>query len=159
ISGRRRSDWVKLPKFKVDRTAGTVRFSTHKRKEKGEITLTLTPRELQIIREEWDKAPGCEHVFTYEARQEKDKRGEGRPITVAGLRRATDRAFAAAGIHDFRRHDFRHTFASRFGRATGDLRKLQVALDHQDIASTVKYRHVTETEVTEARANVTVLRP
>src|SRR5262249_11214075 len=97
ISGRRRSDWVMLPKFKVDRTAGTARFPTRKRREKGEITIELTARELQIIKEEWEKAPGCEYVFTYEARQEKAKRGERRPITVAGLRRATDRAFAAAG--------------------------------------------------------------
>src|SRR5262249_49116794 len=123
ISGRRRSDWVKLQKFKVDRTAGTVRFPTRKRKKKGEITVTLTERELQIICEEWEKAPNCEYVFTYEVRQEKTHRGGRRPISVAGLRRATDRAFAAAGIHDFRRHDFRHTFASRAGRALkGDLR-------------------------------------
>lgn len=107
ISGRRRSDWVMLPKFKVDLTAGTVRFPTRKRKEKGEITIDLTARELQIVREEWHKAPGCEYVFTYEARQEKEHRGERRPITAAGLRRATDRAFAAANLRDFRRHDFR----------------------------------------------------
>jgi site-specific recombinase XerD len=75
------------------------------------------------------------------------------------LRRATDRAFKAAGLHDFRRHDFRHTFASRLGRAKGDLRTLQKALDHQDITSTVKYRHVLDSEVTAARASVTVLRP
>jgi hypothetical protein len=86
ISGRRRSDWVMLPKFKVDRTAARVRFPTRKRKEKGEITVELTARELQIIREEWDKAPGCEYVFTYEVRQEKDHRGERRPITVAAKR-------------------------------------------------------------------------
>jgi len=67
--------------------------------------------------------------------------------------------FAKAGLHDFRRHDFRHTFASRLGRATGARRKVQVALDHQDITSTVKYRHVTENEITEARASVTVLPP
>jgi site-specific recombinase XerD len=72
--------------------------------------------------------------------------------------RATDWAFAAAGLHDFRRHDVRHTFASRLGRAKGDWRTLQKALDHSDISSSVRYRHVMESEATAARATVTVLR-
>jgi integrase len=154
ISGRRRGDWVKLPKFKVDRTAGTVRFPTRKRKKKGEILVDLTARELQIITEEWDKAPSCEYVFTYEVRHGRDE-GKRRPITVAGLRRATERAFNAAGLDDFRRHDFRHTFASRAGRALGgDLRALMAALDHQDIGSTARYRHVVTSEVTRVRTAV-----
>jgi integrase len=158
ISGRRRSDWVKLPKFKVDRTAGTVRFPARKRKEKGEIVVELTARELEIVRSEWEKAADCEYVFTYEVQHGKHK-GERRPITEAGLRRATDNAFRKAKLDDFRRHDFRHTFASRFGRAAGgDLRKLQVAMDHEDISSTVRYRHVHRSEVTEGRAAVTVSR-
>jgi integrase len=154
ISGRRRGDWLGLPKFKVDRTAGTVRFPTRKRKEKGEIVIQLTHRELEIINEEWEKAAACEFVFTYEVRHGPDA-GKRRPITVAGLRRATERAFKAAGLDDFRRHDFRHTFASRAGRALGgDLRALQAALDHQDIGSTAKYRHVITSEVTSVRSAV-----
>jgi integrase len=158
ISGRRRSDWVKLQKFKVDRTAGTARFPTRKRKAKGEILVELTARELEIVKEEWEKAPDCEYVLTYEVQHGRHK-GERRPITEAGLRRATDNAFRKANLDDFRRHDFRHTFASRFGRAAGgDLRKLQVAMDHQDISSTVRYRHVHSSEITEGRAAVTVSR-
>ena len=157
ISGRRRSDWVRLHKFKVDRTAGTARFPIRKRKEEGEHLVKLTDRELEIINEEWEKAPDCEFVFTYlVAKSRGDRQMEQRkPITAAGLRRVTDNAFKAAKIDNFRRHDFRHTFASRFGRAAGgNLRKLQAAMDHSDISSTVRYQHVLNEEVTQGRAGV-----
>ena len=157
ISGRRRSDWIKLPKFKVDRTSGTVRFPTRKRKEEGEIVIELTPRELEIICEEWDKAPASEFVFTYEKRYGRDA-GQRKPITVAGLRRATDNAFRDAQISDFRRHDFRHTFASRALRGKGNIRTLMAAMDHQDISSTLRYAHLEQNEVREVRGEVTVSR-
>jgi len=158
ISGRRRSDWVMLPKSKVDRTAGTATFPTRKRKQTGEITVTLTARELEIVNEEWDKAPECPYVFTYVVKQGKDQ-GERKPITVAGLRRVTDNGFKKAGIENFRRHDFRHTFASRAGRAVGgDLRVLQRGMDHQHISSTARYRNVLDSEVTKMRAGVTTSR-
>ena len=158
ISGRRRSDWVKLEKSKVDFTEASVRFPIRKRKEQGEHLVTLTDREFEIVNQECAKAPDCPFVFTYEVRHGGLK-GQRKPITAAGLRRATDNAFKTAKIDNFRRHDFRHTFASRFGRAAGgDLRKLQVAMDHQDISSTVRYRHVHSDEITAGRAAVTVSR-
>jgi integrase len=154
ISGRRRSDWIGLLKTKVDRTAGTAKFPTRKRKQTGEITVTLTGRELQIVNEEWDKAPECPYVFTYEVRQGKDA-GKRKPITVAGLRRVTDNVFEKAAISDFRRHDFRHTFGSRAGRAAGgDPFVLMRGMDHQDLSSTGRYRHVLDSEVTKMREGV-----
>jgi integrase len=157
ISGRRRSDWILL-KEKVDRTSGTATFPTRKRKQTGEITVDLTERELQIIHEEWDKAPECPYLFTYEVQHGKDK-GKRKPITVAGLRRVTDGAFKAAGLKDFRRHDLRHTFAARAGRAAkGDPFVLMQGMDHQDISSTARYRHVLQSEVTKMRSEVTTSR-
>jgi integrase len=153
ISGRRRSDWIIL-KEKIDRTAGIAKFPTRKRKQTGEIAVELTERELQIINEEWDKAPECPYVFTYEVKFGKDK-GKRKPITATGLRRVTDGAFKAAGIKDFRRHDFRHTFAARAGRAAkGDPFVLMQGMDHQDISSTARYRHVLKSEVTKMRSEV-----
>ena len=158
ISGRRRSDWVKLSKFKVDRTAGSVRFPTRKRKEQGEIVIELTDRELEIICQEWDKAPDCPYVFTFIVQHGPDA-GKRKPITVDGLRRVTDTAFRRAGLTDFKRHDFRHTFASRALRANGDLRTLMGAMDHQDISSTVRYAHMAGGQVKEMRQGVGVKRP
>ena len=157
ISGRRRSDWIGLTKFKLDRTGATARFPTRKRKQQGEIVVELTPRELQLIGEECDKAPASTHVFTYEVQRGPCK-GERRPITEDGLRRVTDTAFAEADIADFRRHDFRHTFASRALRGKGDLRTLMAALDHQDIGSTARYAHMQHGQARDLRQGVTVNR-
>ena len=155
ISGRRKSDWVGLKKFKVDRTAGVLRVPTRKRKEQGEITVELTARELEIICEEWDKAPHCEDVFTYVKRQGEDA-GKRYAITVPGLRRVVTNAFRAAKIDNFRTHDFRHTFANRALRGKGNLRQLMTALDHQDIASTMRYAHADQKAAREMRDAVQV---
>ena len=53
----------------------------------------------------------------------------------------------AAGIDDLRFHDLRHTFASRFRRAGGDLLALQRALGHEDLRSTRRYAHVTMDDI------------
>lgn len=157
ITGRRRSDWCGFSKFKLDRIQGTARFPTRKRKEKGEIVVELTQRELEIINQECDKAPDSTFVFTYEVAKGTEK-GKRKPITKAGLRMQTDRAFKAAGIEDFRRHDFRHTFASRALRGKGDLRTLMAAMDHQDISSTVRYSHMANSQTRGLRETVTVNR-
>jgi len=157
ISGRRRSDWIGLTKFKIDITQGIARFPTRKRKQAGEIVVELTQRELEIIIEECAKAPTASHVFTYEVQRGKLK-GQRRPITASGLRKETDRAFHEAGITDFRRHDFRHTFASRALRGKGDLRSLMAAMDHQDISSTVRYTHMASGQARGMREGVTVNR-
>ena len=157
ISGRRRSDWVNLSKFKLDRTSATARFPTRKRKEVGEIVVELTNRELEIINEECDKAPNLPSVFTYEI-QRGEKKGERSPITASGLRAETDRAFKRARIEDFVRHDFRHTFASRALRGRGDLRTLMAAMDHRDISSTVRYAHMADGQARDMRKGVSVNR-
>lgn len=53
-----------------------------------------------------------------------------------------DRTCTRAGLHDFRFHDLRHTFASHFLMRTGDIRTLQEILGHADIKMTMKYSHV-----------------
>ena len=58
ISGRRRSDWVSLTKTKVDLADGLVRVPSRKKKKPGELTVRLTPRELEIIAEEIAKVAG-----------------------------------------------------------------------------------------------------
>ena len=57
ISGRRRSDWVGLLKSKCQLAAGTVRLPIRKKKKQGEMTVTLTEREHEIISEEMAKSP------------------------------------------------------------------------------------------------------
>ena len=52
-------------------------------------------------------------------------------------------AVEKAGIEDFRWHDLRHTFASRFMATPGvGIRAVQEALGHKSIAMTVRYAHL-----------------
>lgn len=167
ISGRRKCDWVMLKKELVDLALGTVTMDTHKRKHAGTMSVTLTPRELEIIWEEWQKAPDSIYVFTYVVRRP-DAVGKGfrkgvkvgarRPINKYNLRRAHKTACKRAGISNFRIHDFRHTFASRLLRRKSNLKLVQKALDHADIASTLRYTHVLDREVVDARSEITVSR-
>lgn len=156
ISGRRRGDWVDLKKFQVDLARGIVRMPSRKKKKTGEIAISLTDREIEIIREEMEKSPS-EHVFTYEVQRGKDK-GKRMPITVAGLRKVHETTRKMAGLPDFRIHDCRHTFASRLLRACRDLKLLMRTLDHSDIASTVRYAHVLDEDVRAARQEIRVSR-
>jgi integrase len=117
----------------------------------------LTPRELEIVCEECDKAPESTAVFTYEIQKGKRK-GQRSPVTASGFREVTDAAFKKARIEDFRRHDFRHTFASRALRSKGDLRTLMAAMDHQDISSTVRYLHMAGSQTRDMREGVKVNR-
>jgi integrase len=51
-------------------------------------------------------------------------------------------AVEEAGIHDFRFHDLRHTFASRLVMAGVDIRTAQELLGHKNIAQTMRYSHL-----------------
>lgn len=156
ISGRRRGDWIGIKKFNVDLARGVVRMQSRKKKTTGEISVSLTDREMEIIREEMDKSPN-EYVFTYEV-QTGQRKGQRRPVTVSGFRKAHETARAAADLPDFRIHDCRHTFASRMLRAHHDLKLLMRALDHSDISSTVRYAHVLDEDVRAARQEIRVSR-
>ena len=157
ISGRRRGDWVGFQRFKVNLTTGIARMPSRKKKQEGEIQVSLTEREIEIIRVEIAKAPELAEVFTYEVMHGPDK-GKRRPITVPGLRRTHLTARKAAGLPDFRIHDCRHTFASRLLRAKRDLKLLMRAMDHADISSTIRYANVLDEDVRQARSESTTYR-
>ena len=59
----------------------------------------------------------------------------------------TRRLRKRAGVTGFRFHDFRHDFASRLLRKTGNLKIVQKALNHADIKTTTRYAHVLDSEV------------
>jgi integrase len=77
-----------------------------------------------------------------------------RPLTYGGVKTYWRRLRERAGVADFRFHDFRHDFASKFLRATGNLRLTQKALGHRDIKTTLRYAHVLDSEMAEALERV-----
>jgi integrase len=91
------------------------------------------------------------YVFTYIAKRTRKKqnliKGERYPVTNSGLKSAWKRVRAGADLTDFRFHDFRHDFATKLLRETGNLKLVQKALNHADIKTTSRYAHVMDDEV------------
>jgi integrase len=93
-----------------------------------------------------------EMVFTYVAVRTHRGWVKGRryPITLAGLRAHWHRLRRRSGVTGFRFHDFRHDFATKALRATGNLKLVQKMLNHSDIKHTLRYAHVLDSEVADA---------
>jgi integrase len=95
-----------------------------------------------------------EYVFTYVAfyghRGRGIVRGQRYPLTLSGAKARWQRMRVAAGVKDFRFHDFRHNFATELLRNSGNLKVVQKALNHADINSTLRYAHVLDEDVATA---------
>jgi len=88
-----------------------------------------------------------EFVFTYVSQ----RTGEGRrPLTYAGVQTEWRRLRKRSGVIGFRIHDYRHDFATKLLRTTGNLKLVQKALGHASIKTTTRYAHVLDSEVAEA---------
>src|SRR5215204_6576090 len=74
-------------------------------------------------------------------------RGKACPITYEGLKTRWRRDRSKSGVNDFRWHDNRHTAATRLLRESGNLKLVQRLLRHEDIATTVKYAHVSDEDL------------
>lgn len=155
ISGKRQSNWVMLPKSKVDLAARTVSLRILKKRRAGEKKIELTEREFEIVQAAYNEAPSCPYLFTATSGRKRDK-GVRRPITARMLYNHVKAAFEAAGIKDIRPHDFRHTFASRALRGDPNLQTLMHNLDHSSMSSTLRYAHVLQEHKTRMRATVSV---
>ncbi|HUC49968.1 MAG TPA: tyrosine-type recombinase/integrase [Xanthobacteraceae bacterium] len=98
-----------------------------------------------------------EHVFTYAAQRTYGDRVKGKryPLTREGTKTAWRRLRKKAKVEGFRFHDFRHNFGTKLLRQTGNLKLVQRALNHADIATTTRYAHVLASEVAEAMETLT----
>ena len=120
------------------------------------VTVAITPTIREIL---WPlRGHHTKFVFTFVARRTGPVKGRIRgqryPLTAGGVRTAWRRIRQDAGISDFRFHDFRHDFATKLLRETGNLKLVQKALNHADISTTVRYAHVLNEEVAEAMERV-----
>jgi integrase len=128
-----------------------------RKKGKGDRTITvpITSAIREIICPLQGHHP--EFVFTYVARYTRGKtiRGERYPLTAGGVRDVWGQIRKAAGITDFRFHDYRHNLATKVLRETGNLKLVSRLLNHTNITTTARYAHVLDDEVADALERVT----
>jgi len=75
---------------------------------------------------------------------------KGTKVDTSQLRRSVKRYARSADIAEVERvspHTLRHTFATRLLEATGNIRKVQKALGHSDLSTTMLYTHVVDGEL------------
>jgi len=119
------------------------------------VTVPITSEIADILRPLRGHHP--EFVFTYVAARFHSamKPSEARyPLTRAGVQTEWRRMRKRSGVVGFRIHDYRHDFATKLLRETGNLRLVQKALGHSSIKTTTRYAHVLDSEVAEAMERV-----
>ena len=79
----------------------------------------------------WQAQSGSEYVFPGES--------GGR---ITSVRSSWEKVLDDAGVHDFRWHDMRHTFASRLVIAGVDLNTVRELMGHADMKMTIRYAHL-----------------
>jgi len=118
------------------------------------VTVPITPTIREILWPLQGQHP--EFVFTYVCQRRGAGPHAGRikgqryPLTYQGVLTYWERLRKLAGVTGFRFHDFRHDFATKLLRETGNLRLVQKALNHRDIATTTRYTHMHDDDVAEA---------
>ena len=124
-----------------DRRLVTVAYSwEHPATKSGRVRRVPILDPLLPILREWreyqrEHAPQAEHVFTS---------GWGSPLIPSNriFRETWHEALRRAELPEMRFHDARHSFASLWVQAGGDLFQLQTILGHQSAAMTQRYAHL-----------------
>jgi site-specific recombinase XerD len=78
---------------------------------------------------------------------------KGTEVATSHLRRSVKRYARKASVEEVNRvspHTLRHPFATRLYRETSNIRRVQKALGHSDVSTTVVYTHVVDEELEEA---------
>lgn len=149
LSGQRKTEIIMLRWADVDMRGKRAKLWT---KGGDPHTIPLTSRMVDIISQQ---PKVCPQVFTYICQRPAPKRkdrparrkGERYPFSRYGWMRQWQKALSDAGIDDYRFHDNRHTAATRYLRASGNLKSVSVLLGHSDVTTTSRYAHALEGDV------------
>lgn len=110
--------------------------------------IPLTDRAYEILERRMEEVEG-EYLFISEITD--------RPITT--LKTAHMAAIRRSEVAYFRLYDLRHTFATRFIEAGGDLVTLQALMGHSDIKMVTRYAHPTQQHQFEAIKKMQARKP
>lgn len=142
IHGARSGAMLAMEWPHVDFDAGIFRVR-RKTREPGEhwqeVPMTAASRALLLAQR--GRHPKFVWTYVVHRRHARFAKGARRPLTKSVLRQVK-RAVTRIGMETFRVHDLRHTMARRTLRTTKNLRVVQRALGHADIATTAIYADV-----------------
>ncbi len=127
-TGMRRGEILGLKWEQVDLKHGFILLDKTKSGERREIPIDTT---LEDMFNEMPHSVESIYVFT-------DR--DGNPYK--GIKRSFKTATEKAGIHDFRFHDLRHTFASHLIMNGVDLTSVKELLGHASLSMTMRYSHL-----------------
>ena len=141
-AGLRSAEAVALQPDHINMTTGKVVV----REGKGAKDRTLLiSNDLRYEIGEWlDRRPESAYLLPT---------SKGTKVDTSQLRRSVKRYAKKAEIAEIDRvspHTLRHTFATTLLRETGNIRKVQKALGHSDLSTTMLYTHVVDGELEDA---------
>ena len=109
-------------------------------KVRGEKTVTLSPRLLEVLRDYWKWRKPQVYLFPSLLRPRRDK-----PITDKTIWYAVREAARRAGIKKkITPHTLRHSWATHLLERGTDLKTIQVLLGHVDLEATTIYPHLSQ---------------
>jgi integrase len=94
--------------------------------------INLNSEAVRVLKA-WKTASGGKEALVFPGK-------DGKPFV--DVKKAFHALMDAAKVKDFRWHDMRHHFASRFVMAGGDLNTLRELLGHADIKMVLRYAHL-----------------
>ena len=127
-TGMRRGEILGLKWEQVDLSHGFILLDVTKNGERREIPINTT---LEYLFKEMPHSAESVYVFAGKT---------GKPLT--DIKTGFHTALRKAGIHDFRFHDIRHTFASQLVMAGIDLTSVKELLGHKSLTMTMRYSHL-----------------
>lgn len=137
-TGMRNDEVARIEKRHVNLAEGYVLVAQGKTKA-ARRKIPLTSRAAGVLMDRLKKAPS-DLIFALP--------GATGPLTTLKTAHAT--ALRTSKVRHFRLYDLRHTFATRFLEASGDLITLQAILGHSNISMVTRYAHPTDGHKVEA---------
>ncbi len=140
-SGMRPSEVMHLRKADIDFVGGKIRIQKGKTKA-ARRKLVMTPPIRSIMEKRW-KNTETDLLFAGGRKGQHTGLASG-ASPVEKVTNAHHGALARSGVAPFRLYDLRHTFATEFVAAGGDIVALAAILGHSKLDQVTRYAHPTE---------------
>ncbi|HEY7195547.1 MAG TPA: site-specific integrase, partial [Gemmatimonadales bacterium] len=145
LSGLRKNEacslrWAQVDEARRQATLPNPKGGKKHRQQLGRAAIEFLTTEIERI-------PGCPFVFPGDPPFRVDANGKKVWRHLVDTRRLWDAIRQAGGFEHVRMHDLRHSFASAVVRNGGDVLMVQALLGHKDIATSMRYIHLIESQV------------